>query len=239
MTPLFDPSEVHSRSRLASWIALALSAGAVNAIAFAACARFVTHVTGIVTRIGTDAGHVVLVVEYVLVLACFVLGAASSVPPRRGASSPWVPLAATSGTLAVCAVLGVSGAFGPFGEGVEQPGDFALLAMLAFAMGLQNASVATATGMLVRTTHMTGPATDLGIALGQLWRGGPESVLEPARRSARLRGAKIGAYAIGAAIGLSLAGVAGYAALLAPAAVIAVVASSTFARAQPAAAAAP
>ena len=43
-----------------------------------------------------------------------------------------------------------------------------LLSILSFAMGLQNAAVATSTGLLVRTTHLTGPATDLGIHLVEL-----------------------------------------------------------------------
>lgn len=48
---------------------------------------------------------------------------------------------------------------------LHKPGDFVLLCGLSFAMGLQNAAVASSTGQLVRTTHPTGPARDLGVHL--------------------------------------------------------------------------
>jgi len=41
---------------------------------------------------------------------------------------------------------------------------------LLFAMGLQNALVSMVSGSVVRTTHLTGTFTDLGIELGQLVR---------------------------------------------------------------------
>jgi len=230
--PFFDPAAVHAPARLLGWFVLAFSAGAVNAIAFAACARFVTHVTGIVTRIGLDAGHVVLLLEYFLVLGAFVLGAASAVAlcdgrRWRGLSPrPWLPLAAVSAVLGTVGVAGELGAFGTFGGGVEEPGDFALLTVLAFAMGMQNAGVATATGMLVRTTHMTGPATDLGIAISTLLHAAPAEVLAAARASVVLRAGKIASFAAGAGAGLVLAHALGYVAFAAPALAVTVVAMS-------------
>lgn len=235
ITPIFDPRTVHRGPHLVSWLALSGAAGAVNAIAFAACARFVTHVTGTLTRVGMDAAQPILLAEYLLVLGAFVLGAALSVslvegPRWRGAvPRPWVPLAAVAVVLSGTSLVGSLGAFGPFGGSVEEPPDFALLAAIALAMGLQNASVASATGMLVRTTHMTGPATDLGIALGTLAHDVPAPVRDWARRSAMLRAGKIAAFAVGAGLGLALASTLAYGALLAPACVVALVAASTFA----------
>lgn len=233
--PVFDARTVHAPPHLASWNALALSAGAVNAIAFGACARFVTHVTGVVTRVGVDAVEPLLVLEYLFVLGAFVLGAGLSVALSDGRRwrglepRPWLPLALVAAILGATGVAGTLGAFGAFGGSPEEPPDFALLGALALAMGLQNASVASATGMLVRTTHMTGPATDLGIAFGTLAHTTPRDVREAARRSAVLRGSKIAAFASGAALGLALGGALGYLALLAPALVIGLVAGSTFA----------
>lgn len=230
--PALDFVAVHSTGRLVSWLALAFCAGSVNAIAFAACARFVTHVTGIVTMVGVDAGHALLLLEYSIVLFAFILGAASSVVLSDGrywrglATRPWLPLAVTSALLAGCAIAGSFGAFGRFGGEVEQAGDFALLSLLAFAMGMQNACVATATGMLVRTTHMTGPATDLGVALGTLVHPVPDDVRAAARRSAVLRAGKIAAFATGAGVGLVLATTLGFWALALPATGILIVASS-------------
>jgi len=41
---------------------------------------------------------------------------------------------------------------------------------LLFAMGLQNSLVSMVSGSVVRTTHLTGTFTDLGIELGQLFQ---------------------------------------------------------------------
>jgi uncharacterized membrane protein YoaK (UPF0700 family) len=61
----------------------------------------------------------------------------------------------------------------------------ALLA--AVACGLQNAMVTTYSGSAVRTTHVSGMFTDLGIGLGHLLRGMPLPVRRLAVTSLRLR----------------------------------------------------
>jgi uncharacterized membrane protein YoaK (UPF0700 family) len=40
--------------------------------------------------------------------------------------------------------------------------------MLCFIMGLQNATVTKISGARIRTTHVTGMITDVGIELGKL-----------------------------------------------------------------------
>lgn len=45
--------------------------------------------------------------------------------------------------------------------------------LAAFACGLQNAMASNYSGAVIRTTHMTGIVTDLGIALGHLLRRAP------------------------------------------------------------------
>ncbi len=69
-----------ARRQVAERLLLTMSAGAVNAGAFLACQRFVSHVTGTVTLIGVDFGSWWLVAQYVLVLLCFLLGAVIVVP---------------------------------------------------------------------------------------------------------------------------------------------------------------
>ena len=101
-----------------------------------------------------------------------------------------MPLVIVAMILTGIAVAGHAGAFGRFG-GIHaaEPPPVALLSLLAFAMGLQNAAVASATGMAVRTTHLTGPATDLGIHLGTAWflRGEANGRPSAKRRSAEGR----------------------------------------------------
>lgn len=87
----------------------------------------------------------------------------------------------------------------------------ALLA--AMACGLQNAMVTTYSGAVVRTTHLSGMFTDLGIGLGHLLRGMPL----PMRRLT-LSGMIITGFLAGGVIGAWLFSLLQYKALLAPAA---------------------
>jgi uncharacterized membrane protein YoaK (UPF0700 family) len=205
LSTLHSPQTIFSWRHVPSWLMLTLAAGAVNAGAFLACQRFVTHVTGIATQIGLDVSSFWLMVDYALILGCFILGAAVSVLTIEGRARltgrPWhaVPLLGVMAVLLLVALAGHAGVFGPFGGEVEQVADFALLAILAFAMGMQNATVATGTGMMIRTTHLTGPATDLGVhlALACLNKGEQR---RSAVRGAALRAGKIVSFILGAAI---------------------------------------
>jgi uncharacterized membrane protein YoaK (UPF0700 family) len=199
----------------------------VNALTLLACQRFVTHVTGTLTQIGADYARPLLLLDYLMVTLSFILGALLSyrlIDGRRvRGKEPWptVPLFLVSGALALVAALGLAGVFGPFGQTVETSGDFLLLALLAFSMGLQNASVATTTGMIVRTTHMTGPLTDFAVALGAWMSPAPPAMREAARESARLRGMKILAFVVGCACAAVVGPRLQYAAYAVPAALVA------------------
>ena len=228
LAPILEASAVHDRRMLSVWLTATFSAGMVNTTTFLACQRFVTHVTGHLTLIGKDIHQVVLMLDYVLVLLSFIAGAMLSyrlIDGRRVRGlDPWptAPLGFVGLGLASVAVLGELGAYGPFGQTVETRGDFELLAMLAFVMGLQNASVATTTGMIVRTTHMTGPVTDFSVALAAWLSPAPDAIRETALESAKLRGAKILAFAAGCAFAALVAPRLQYAAYFIPALLIAV-----------------
>lgn len=58
--------------------------------------------------------------------------------------------------------------------------------LLCFTMGLQNAIITKISDAVIRTTHLTGMLTDIGIALGRLMHGGPEDVVAHAELT-RLR----------------------------------------------------
>jgi uncharacterized membrane protein YoaK (UPF0700 family) len=212
---------------------LAFGAGSVNAAAYLACQRFVTHVTGTLTQVSLHAGLWMLMLDYGFVLACFVLGAATSVLAidgryHRGKEPIYaLPLTVVAVLLAAVALLGSTGMFGPFGQTVEEAVDFLLLSILSFAMGLQNATVATATGLAVRTTHMTGPASDLGVHLGTLLfaRG---DARKSALKGAALRAGKIISFILGGVAIVPLAKAAGFLAFLLPATLVLVAAALSF-----------
>jgi uncharacterized membrane protein YoaK (UPF0700 family) len=227
MLTLHKPDSVFSLRHVPSWLMLCFAAGAVNATSMLACSRFVTHVTGTVTRIGAEIAHLNLMLDFGLVLAWFIAGAFAAGlilhgSFYRGKTPPFsLPLWAASSITALVALMGHIGWLGPFGGEVDQFGDFLHLCALGFAMGMQNAAVATSTGQLVRTTHLTGPATDLGIHLADLVVG-DSSARDLARRHALLRTGKLLSYAVGAATATALCAKLAYLTLLVPALVIAI-----------------
>lgn len=226
LSPILEAAAVHDRRTLGVWLSLTFSAGVVNTTTLLACQRFVTHVTGTLTHIGADYARPMLLVDYALVVLAFVAGAVLSyrmIDGRRvRGREPWAaaPLFLVSGCLLAVAATGQLGAFGPFGQTVETAGDFVLLVILAFSMGLQNASVATTTGMIVRTTHMTGPLTDFSIALGAYLSPAPRAVRETALESVMLRGMKILTFVLGCATAAAAAPRLQYATYLLPGALV-------------------
>ena len=82
----------------------------------------------------------------------------------------------------------------------------------AMACGLQNAMATTFSGAVVRTTHLSGMFTDLGIGLGHLLRGLPLQV-----RRLTLSGLIISGFLAGGILGARLFMRWQYDALLAPA----------------------
>ena len=224
MLRLHSHEDVFSPRHTPSWLMLCFAAGSINGTAVLACDRFVTHVTGSVTRLGLAQMRWVVALDFALVIFFFVCGAMLAGLSINGRVhrqlSPYhsVPLWIAATTITVVALAGHLGWLAPFGSAVDEPGDFVFLCSLSFAMGLQNAAVATSTGMLVRTTHLTGPATDLGVHLAELVHARGQERTN-ARRHALLRLGKILAYATGAATAASLAQLE-FLALLIPAGVI-------------------
>ncbi|MEE7546682.1 DUF1275 domain-containing protein [Xanthomonas sp. Kuri4-1] len=84
--------------------------------------------------------------------------------------------------------------------------------LAAAACGLQNAMATTFSGSVVRTTHLSGMFTDLGIGLGHLLRGMPLQV-----RRLTLSGLIIGGFLAGSVLGAWLFQRLHYAALYVPA----------------------
>jgi uncharacterized membrane protein YoaK (UPF0700 family) len=230
---LHTPDTIYSPRHIPSWVALACAAGGVNGFAFLSCEEFVSHITGTSTRAGLEWHQLGLAFEYALVLVSFVVGAIASViwlqaRACRGKKPRWAtPLRAVALILAFAAIAGHSGYFGPLGGFESGKPPFLLLSILAFAMGLQNAAVASTTGLSVRTTHLTGPATDLGIHLGTAFFATGKERRE-AFKGAGLRVGKIVAFTLGAGLSVPLAEQFGYLSLLAPATLISIAAALSF-----------
>ena len=149
---------------------LAFIAGATNAGGFLAVQQYTSHMTGIVSGM---ADHMVLA-DYGLVLAglaallSFMLGAACTAVmvnfarQRQLVSAYALPLLVEAILLLCFGLLGLrlSGM-----DGLFVP---VTVMLLCFIMGLQNAVITKISRAEIRTTHLTGTITDIGIELGKL-----------------------------------------------------------------------
>ena len=149
---------------------LAFVAGAVNAGGFLAVNRYTSHMTGIVSAIADDLvlGQLALAMAGVSSLLAFVCGAAVTAwltnwARRRALHAEFaLPLMLEAVLLLV---------FGLLGANLELLVDVfvpSTVLLLCFLMGLQNAVITKISRAEIRTTHMTGVITDLGIELGRL-----------------------------------------------------------------------
>lgn len=159
--------------RLATWVwvgasALALVAGMVNVVGYLGFEhQAITHLTGTTTLLGAAlaSGNGQAAWQLVAMLLAFVAGAMLSgllvqdsvlrLGRRYG-----VALAIEAVLLAAAVPLFTRGSFaGPV--------------LAAAAIGLQNAMATTYSGAVIRTSHVSGMFTDLGITLGHALRGLP------------------------------------------------------------------
>ena len=151
-------------------LVLAFVAGATNAGGFLAVQQYTSHMTGIVSSMADNLvlGAYDLVLGGLGGLLSFLLGAACSAimvnySRRHQLHSEFaLPL-----LLEALLLLG----FGVLGARLSGiPGLFVpvTVMLLCFIMGLQNALITKLSHAEIRTTHITGIVTDIGIELGKL-----------------------------------------------------------------------
>jgi len=155
--------------RLGRW--LAFIAGAANAGGFLAVGQYTSHMSGIVSALADNLsiGDFGLVIAGLSSLVAFMIGAATSAVMinwgrrRRAQSEYALPLMLEAVLLLV---------FGLLGSNLENNRILfvpATVALLCYVMGLQNAIITKISKAEIRTTHMTGIVTDIGIELGKLF----------------------------------------------------------------------
>jgi uncharacterized membrane protein YoaK (UPF0700 family) len=169
--------QLYEPRNLFIWFLLAFQGGAINAGGFLSVHRFVSHVTGFWTLAGTAGANRDWseLFGMLFVPLCFISGAmvsAWAVERRRILNlNPRYTFIFSIMliNLSFIAICGSSGFFGEFGEPLNLSRDYFLLFMLSFTCGLQNAVITSASGTVVRTTHMTGITTDLGIGIVRIF----------------------------------------------------------------------
>lgn len=149
---------------------LAFVAGTINAGGFLAISQYTSHMTGIISSIGDNVAlqDVIPVLGAFSMLFSFVIGSMISTimvswGRRHKIYSEYaLPLLLEALLLLIFGVLGAN-------LNVLTPLTVPTIAlMLCFMMGLQNAIITKISKAEIRTTHMTGIVTDIGIELGRL-----------------------------------------------------------------------
>lgn len=198
--------------RLATWVwvgaaALACVAGMVNVVGYLGFEhQAITHLTGTTSLLGAALaqGRGAAAGQLAAMIGAFVAGAALS------------GLLIQDSTLRLGRRYGVALALEALLLAASVPlfqaGRFAGPLLAAVAIGLQNAMATTYSGAVVRTSHVSGMFTDLGITLGHALRG-----LPIARRRLWLCLVIIASFLAGGLLGALAFAAFGYRALYLPA----------------------
>ena len=188
---------------------LAFNAGAVNAGGFLVLHMYTSHMTGFASQLadGMVLGNVKLLLNALGAILAFVTGAAVCAMLVN-----WGRQHRMHGVYALPLMLEAALMF-PFGLmgaiTLTWPTPFAVpltVLLLSFIMGLQNAVASKTSGGSIRTTHMTGNITDMGIEIGKMlyWNGRAGSApmaVRHDRRRMRRAGGLVGMFVLGGAVG--------------------------------------
>lgn len=206
---------------------LALTAGILNAVGFVAVAVYTSHMTGITAGI---ADHVVLggsrfIALGLVAIGGFVLGAMTCAwlfnwGRRRHKQGRYANVLVTEALLIL--------AFGLLAEELTWAHrDLVFVGILGLTMGLQNALITKISDAQIRTTHVTGMVTDIGIELGKLTYVERTPGLDPVVGSPRKLGMLallVGLFFLGGVVGAACYGALGFTTLVPPALVLLAVA---------------
>ncbi len=148
-------------------LSLSFVAGAANAGGFLAVNQYTSHMTGILSAMADDLalGKFQPALLASIALLCFICGAATTAilinwARRRRLHSEYA--------LALFVEASLLLVFGLLGGNLSARWGLSLIIMLlCFIMGLQNAIITKISQAQIRTTHVTGLVTDIGIELGK------------------------------------------------------------------------
>lgn len=199
-----------SRSNVAIWLAMAFQAGLLNIGGFFVGHKIVSHVTGFVTFFGYDVsqGEGLQALGMLIVPCFFLLGAMLSgyFVDVRLKLNKRPKYYITFGIIFILnllvLVLGILGMWGDFGQyPLSLPG-YILLIILCFVCGVQNGTISIVSKSVVRTTHLTGITTDLGLGIMRiLYRHKLKNQINNEARANMMRIGIIGAFFMGSVVG--------------------------------------
>ena len=154
---------------------LSLVAGALNAAGFELAGLFSANMTGNISAMadnlakgGWGAALLFGLIVVVFILGALIAGLLIEAGRQRGKRRIYaVVVALEAGLLILTGLAALAGLTGA--DGVE------IICLLAVALGMQNAVSTRISRARVRTTHVSGMATDIGLSLAGLWLRSAES----------------------------------------------------------------
>jgi uncharacterized membrane protein YoaK (UPF0700 family) len=182
---------------------LAFIAGAANAGGFFAVHHYTSHMSGVVASMAdnTAIGSVRLVMIGVASVLAFFSGSFLTTLFVRWARTRAMHSEYAFPLFAEALLLLLFGLRG--GEMAGGSAVVLLIVLLCFSMGLQNALITKLSDSVIRTTHVTGMVTDIGIAVGRIVSGrrGGEVEIEQELDTIRLLGSLIALFFVGGVAG--------------------------------------
>lgn len=179
---------------------LAFVAGAADAGGFLAVRQYTSHMSGVVSAMADNLslGSLSLVLRGMAAVLAFLLGAFVTTLCIRWARAHSLESEYALPLLAEAALLIVFGLTGRRFVGGRVMGTVMLL---CFTMGLQNAIVTKISNAVIRTTHLTGMVTDVGIALGRIASLRTGEVVETEMAKVRLLASLLVMFFVGGTVG--------------------------------------
>ncbi len=155
---------------------MAFQAGVLNIGGFMACHRFVSHITGFATFLGyelnqSDSSHALgmLAVPLFFLIGAMISGFLVDIRLKLNKKPKYyLSFGFIFFLILIIFFGGISGQFGLFGQPLNTSTDYALLILLCLTCGIQNGSITSVSKSVIRTTHLTGITTDLGIGFARL-----------------------------------------------------------------------
>lgn len=167
----------YKKSNVLIWLLMAFQAGVLNVGGFMASQRFVSHITGFATFFAADTAqkNYSHALGMLIVPLFFLLGAMLSAQlvdirlKLNLAPKYYFSFGIIFFVIVTVYLAGHFNFFSAFGQPIEISNDYALLILLCFACGIQNATITSVSRSVVRTSHLTGLTTDLGIGLVRIF----------------------------------------------------------------------
>ncbi len=163
----------YTRGNMAIWMVLAFQAGLLNVGGLMGVHSFVSHVTGFATLFALEFESSnypqavgLLIIPGTFLLGCMVSGLLVDLRLKLKKKPKYYIVFGFLFILTLTiAIGGFNNFFGEWGVPLSSLRGYALVSLLCFTCGVQNGTITLVSRSVVRTTHLTGVTTDLGIGL--------------------------------------------------------------------------